>query len=106
MSRLKELKKPTLFMSGDRHLSEIIKVPLKTLGFESYEFTSSPMHSKVYPGAFKKNPSPHQVAGIDGQWNYMIFDIENHKTLVSIKVEDFGLNNQLFFSKKFKIPIQ
>jgi alkaline phosphatase D len=52
---LREENKPTLFASGDVHFSEVIDVPEELLGFQTYELTSSCLHSLTQPGLPKND---------------------------------------------------
>lgn len=53
MARLKDSQAVCVFASGDVHFSEICRVPKEYLGYESYEFVSSSMHSSFVPGMDK-----------------------------------------------------
>lgn len=68
------VRAPLLFISGDRHLSEIIKVPEQALGFATFEITSSGIHSSVFADSFRRTPSPHQLVGVAGKLNYTILE--------------------------------
>lgn len=54
VERLRAVNAPVVFASGDIHFSEIMRVPRERLGYETYEFTSSSMHS--YTGSGWENP--------------------------------------------------
>src|SRR5690606_34300134 len=45
---LKKMQTPIIFVSGDRHLSEIMHFPRGLFGRPSYELTSSPIHARTY----------------------------------------------------------
>lgn len=69
-------RRPVLFLSGDRHLTEIIKVPKEHLGFATYEITSSGVHARVFADAFDRAPNPHQLAGRAGEYNYTLIQVD------------------------------
>ncbi|MCK6598414.1 MAG: hypothetical protein L6Q37_08630 [Bdellovibrionaceae bacterium] len=50
ITHLKSLNKKILFASGDVHFSELISIPKNILGYQTYEITSSAMHSLTAPG--------------------------------------------------------
>lgn len=54
--RLSQLSSPVAFISGDVHFSEISKLEPEILGYESFEFTSSSIHSANPSSASKFNP--------------------------------------------------
>lgn len=56
VDELKKLNTPFIFVSGDRHLSEIMQFPRPLFGKPSFEITSSPIHAKMYPDTTDKNP--------------------------------------------------
>ncbi len=76
ISNLNEYKIPFMFLSGDRHLSEVMKVETELLSKSSYEITSSGFHAKTFPDSFKRSPNPRQLAGVSGEINYVIIDID------------------------------
>ena len=43
-----------VFLSGDRHFTEIMKIPHEMLGYQTYEFTASPVHTIPKPFIFPK----------------------------------------------------
>lgn len=73
-NRLRDIHKPLNFISGDRHLAEVMKIEPGQIGRETYELTSSGIHAKVFPDAFERHKNPRQVAGVAGEYNYMIVD--------------------------------
>src|SRR6185369_14543606 len=50
IDNLKAVKAPVVFASGDVHLSEIMRIPKERIGYETFEVTSSSMHSFVGTG--------------------------------------------------------
>lgn len=70
-----EAKKNSLayiFLSGDRHLAEVMKIKVKKSN--TIEFTSSGLHAKTYPNSWKEFPNPRKILGYSGLVNYMIFE--------------------------------
>lgn len=74
LTELGQLRVPVAFLSGDRHLVEVIQVPRQQLGYLTYEVTSSPLHARTYPNSFERHPSPHQIEGAAGKLNFVILD--------------------------------
>ncbi len=100
----KKVKVPLVFVSGDRHLTEILKVPKEALGYPTFELTSSAIHAKVYPNAFKKDPSPNQLAGADGVFNYLIMEImrADHGFL-QVDAQSFTLGEKQLYQKTLTV---
>lgn len=106
LKRWRLVKAPLLFISGDRHLTEIVKVPRKAIGFQTYELTSSPMHAKVFADAFIKSPSPNQLrgAGVAGEYNYMLVQpLRTGKKELEVDVQSYGPEHRLLFQRKLKV---
>lgn len=76
IARLKARGTPVAFISGDRHMTEVMRIERDVLGYETFELTTSPMHAKTYPGTIAKAPNPRQIAGKDGEVNFMILDLD------------------------------
>lgn len=72
LKRLKAQSSKAVFFSGDRHLAEIMQVPKETLGYVSFEVTSSSIHAAVYPSTWEKTPNPRQIEGVAGENNYAL----------------------------------
>ncbi|MCB9060833.1 MAG: alkaline phosphatase family protein [Halobacteriovoraceae bacterium] len=92
--------KPVLFLSGDRHLSEIQNIDKSYIGRQTFEITSSGIHAKVFPGSFEKYPNPNQIVGIDGQYNFTIIELKSLKnqSIINVKNEVYG--GKTSFQKK------
>jgi alkaline phosphatase D len=95
---------PLVFMSGDRRLSEILKVPAARLGYTTYELTSSPIHAQPSEA---KYPSPNQLVGADGQCNYIILElIRSERNFVQLDVQAFGLERKQLYQKTLTVKRQ
>ena len=76
LDQLKKSKSRVFFVSGDRHLTELMKIEPQVLGYSTYEMTSSAIHASVFLGAWEKHPNPRQISGVSGIENYSI--IQTH----------------------------
>jgi hypothetical protein len=98
---------PVVFLSGDRHLSEIIKVPKEYLGYPTFEITSSGIHAKVFPGNFERNPNPHQLVGKDGAYNFSLLDIKSATSKsLEMDVTSYGMDKTVFYQKTLTVKRQ
>lgn len=101
---LKKTKKPVVFISGDRHIAEVIRVEKSLLGYETYELTTSGLHSKMYPGAIAKHPNRRSVFGKDGESNYLILRIEPlEKGQQTFETVFWGEDLKVHLQQKFEI---
>lgn len=95
---------PLLFLSGDRHLTEIIKVPKTHLGYPTFEITSSAIHAKVFKEAFEKSPSPNQLVGKAGEYNYTVIEItEASARALKLDVKSFGVGKKLIYEQNLTV---
>lgn len=100
MSRLSKTNRTAMFLSGDRHLSEVNRVEKDLLGYETYEFTSSPLHAKTYPSNWDTIPNRRHVKGIAQKLNFNVLTVEAPEAngKLQLTVEAIGAKSQIFFS--------
>jgi alkaline phosphatase D len=104
LAQWKKARVPIVFVSGDRHMTEINEVSRKLMGYTTYELTSSAIHARVYKGSFERCPPPAQVVGVTGEMNYMILGIERaSKAQLKLNVQSFGLENKSLFQKTLTV---
>src|SRR5690606_32127208 len=89
LRRLKSQSAPVVFLSGDRHLAEIMEIPESLLGFRTFEITTSPIHAKVYDDPWKEFPNPRQIEGVAGVLNYAILETDTTSGF-SVRVRLYG----------------
>lgn len=89
LNDLKNKKSKIFFVSGDRHLNELMKIEAEQIGYETFELTSSAIHATLYPNAWKKHPNPRKIQGASGIYNYSIVELKN-LTPWSLSVESYG----------------
>jgi alkaline phosphatase D len=91
MNFLKEYKiNGVVFLTGDRHHSEIIRTERKGT-YSLYDITVSPLTSgtHTFGGAEKNNP--YRVLGIDEKQNYARFNFSGKRNERQMSVEFFGV---------------
>lgn len=95
---LRKINAHVVFASGDIHFSEIMKVPAATLGYDTYEVTSSSMHS--YTGGGWDNPLrvPNMFTN---EFNFMMIRSKNSGGVIKADVKTFGLKDQPYFHYQF-----
>ncbi|MGH1468551.1 MAG: alkaline phosphatase D family protein [Bdellovibrionales bacterium] len=101
LKSLKATGKKIAFVSGDRHLTEIMKIEKKVLGYETVEITSSGIHAKVFPGAFLKSPNPRGEVGKSGVYNYSV--IELYPKGRRFKVTSYGAKDWTHYTKEISL---
>ncbi len=95
---------PLLFLSGDRHLTEIMKTPVDALGYPSFEITSSGIHARVFSGAMNRDPNPRLLVGADGVYNYSILEfMRSGSNLLQVNVTAFAPEHKLLYQKNLTV---
>ncbi|MCW5715902.1 MAG: hypothetical protein KIT43_15430 [Bauldia sp.] len=74
LQRLSRIAAPAAFMSGDVHFSAIAAIGPERLGYPTYEFTSSSIHSTVNPG-----PVGRGKVVAERRHNFMTFDVDTRR---------------------------
>jgi alkaline phosphatase D len=103
LQTLRQSGAPLLFVSGDRHLSEIMKISRPLTEHTTYEITSSPIHSSVHPGAALQHENPRRIQVVDGQWNYVLIDAEQEKAIYRLDVSAKGHGSRVFFTESLQV---
>jgi phosphodiesterase/alkaline phosphatase D-like protein len=102
LKSMKKVNKAFVFVSGDRHLTEIMKIPHKEVGQNTFELTSSGIHSRTYPSGWDKFPNKRQLVGADLSLNYMLIDVQNFYPFEFSAISK-GPQNKILFSEKLKV---
>lgn len=94
MDFLKENKiNGVLFLTGDRHHSEIIKVD-RPGTYPLFDITVSPLTSHGYPFSEKEKNNPYRVIGFDLKQNYGRFSFSGKMNDRKLTVEFLGLKGE------------
>ena len=103
---LKNVQPPVVFLSGDIHYSEIAKIEKDLLGYETFEITSSPIHSFIFRSDSDKESwldNPRRIVSTK-EHNYLVVDSSLGEDL-NIKVISKGVKKSSpYFSKKLVVP--
>lgn len=103
LTKLKTLSAKVAFLSGDRHITEIMRIPKSLLGYQTYEFTSSPIHAKLYPGNWDKIPNPRQIASYDMQHNFMLLELERRVNGLHLQAASYAKGGKVLFSGDYTV---
>jgi alkaline phosphatase D len=82
-----------LFLTGDRHHSEIIKVNRQGT-YPLYDITASPLTSGTHTFDGPEKNNPYRVLGIDEKQNYTRFSFSGEKAERKMIVEFFGVKGE------------
>lgn len=100
LEELKTVRAPVAFTSGDIHFSEIMRIPPERIGYETYEFTSSSMHS--YTGEGWDNPA-RLPGAFTNEFNFMLLESTAGDKNLLVRARAVGRAQAPYFSSDVKI---
>lgn len=101
MGRLARLEAPVAFVSGDVHFSEVMRIERQVLGYETYEFTSSSMHSITVPGHHLRARNPRRMIST-WKHNFLLFEVDMRQGW-NIRCQSVSEGNSRNFAQNFSI---
>jgi hypothetical protein len=104
LTKLKKAKGPFWFVSGDRHLTELMAIEPAVVGYPTYELTTSAIHAKVFPSTWDQEPNPRQIAGAANEMNYAVVEskaVPGQPWALSIRA--MGLDGKKLYEKEITI---
>lgn len=104
VAELTKINTPFIFLSGDRHMSEIMQFPRGMFGKPSFEITSSPIHSKVYPD--RNDQNPWRVVSENAHPNFTIIDNLAQNDHWFLEIENFGVNGEPYYRREVAVFIK
>jgi hypothetical protein len=105
VNELKQIPTPFIFLSGDRHISEIMQFPRTLFGKPSFEITSSPLHAKIYDEK-EESKNPWRVVVEKSHVNFTIINNLAQDNHWFLDIENFGLNGELHFKREVAVYIK
>lgn len=103
LPQLGALPNPVIFLTGDRHLTEIMKIEEPNLNLNTFEITTSPLHAPTYPSPWKKTPNRRQIAGQAGALNFALIEAMNTNGNLNVAVALKTINNKTLFLRKMSV---
>ncbi len=104
VEELKKVPTPFVFVSGDRHMSEIMQFPRALFGKPSFEITSSPIHAKMFPGGVDKNP--WRVVANKEAFNFTMIQNTAQDDHWFLNVEDIGEKGEVIYKRELAVFIK
>jgi alkaline phosphatase D len=104
VSELKGIPTPFIFISGDRHMSEIMQFPRSLFGKPSFEITSSPLHGKVHDN--QNDHNPWRVVDIRGKVNFNMIESEARENHWFLNVASIGENGETYYTRELAVYIK
>ena len=94
-------KSPVVFLTGDRHLSELLKI--KNSPYITYELTTSPIHAAVYPAPKNFSLSKRHLHFVSGKLNYALIKSQSQKAGLQAFIQVYGKGKKLLYSENLSI---
>jgi len=95
---------PAVLVSGDRHLAELMRIPAGYFGFTTFELTTSAIHAKTFPDAWKDSPNRRKIEGASGVLNYAVVEsAAPTRGAISARIRAFGPGSSLLFERQVRI---
>lgn len=104
VTELKALGTPFIFLSGDRHMSEIMQFPRSLFGLPSFEITSSPMHARVFDQTQPRNP--WRVVSTERKVNFTMIDSVARDNHWFMDVENIGEEGDINYRRELAVFIK
>lgn len=106
LTSLKDVSTPFVFVSGDRHMTEIMQFPKALFGQLSFEFTSSPLHGKLYPGPGVAANNPWRVIARDDQLNFMLVQTSLEESSWNIDIRSLNHEGKELFRRDLSLTTE
>ena len=95
-----QVRAAIVMLSGDRHLAELQRLEAALFGYETWELTSSAVHAKTYPDAWKDATNARQTEGKSGALNYALVDVGPSE----LRFRARGLDGATWFDRVVPVP--
>lgn len=99
LQKLQSIEAPVLFGSGDVHFSELMQIEKTKLGYETFEITSSSMHSMTSPWVNTRKTNPRRIATT---WHYNFVMCQGNATQpgrLRFKTTSLGKDVRVYFDR-------
>lgn len=102
---MKNVTAPVVFASGDVHLSEIMQISADKVGYDTFEVTSSSMHSYLGGNPWKNILRMPEM--ICTEFNFMVIESQfiqrgAHAGL-KVNLQTLGMSKQPYFTNSFEV---
>lgn len=107
LAQLKALKARVIFISGDRHLTELMEIKGTEFGFPTYELTTSAIHAGTYADGWAKFPNPRKIEGASGVINYAVVESEVvNRTGLKLRISAFGPEKRVLYDRRVSVGLK
>ncbi|MNJ92649.1 PhoD-like phosphatase [compost metagenome] len=92
LKKLSKKESPIIFLSGDVHFSEVMRIEERVLGYKTVEITSSSIHSATFPGVDNLR-NPRRIVST-WHFNFVIIESSYNKSTREWQLTSKSYNNK------------
>ncbi|MFN3455171.1 MAG: hypothetical protein ACK41T_09455 [Pseudobdellovibrio sp.] len=100
-AKLAKVQAPVAFVSGDVHFSETMKIEPQVLGYQTFEITSSAMHSFTVMGNHNRKKNPRRLDATS-KHNFNIITLDNTQGEFKFDLT-CSADNKVIYQRSFAI---
>ncbi len=100
LDELSEIDAEVVFLSGDKHYTEIMEIPDDKLGYKTYELTSSPIHNNPKSFLF---PNPLRVEGADNTTNFTLVEVSEAGGGLRLRATSYTVGGRVLYSGDYTV---
>ena len=100
LDELKKLDTEVVFLSGDRHFSEIMEIPDDKLGYKTYELVAGPIHAKTKPFLFH---NPLRIEGADNITNFTLVEVSEAGGGLRLRATSYTVGGRVLYSGEYTV---
>lgn len=102
LQRMSKSQAPVVFASGDVHFSELMTLEPALLGYQTYELTSSSMHSLNLPWQTIRYTNPRRITST-GKHNFLLVESSGDRSGLDIRVTSLGAGRAEYFKESLAV---
>lgn len=103
VNELKGIPTPFIFLSGDRHMSEIMQFPRSLFGKPSFEITSSPLHARIFN---TEDKNPWRVVSQINKMNFTVIQNVAEENHWFLDVHNIGEKGETNYRRELAVYIK
>lgn len=103
VQELKKISTPFIFVSGDKHLSEIMQFPRSLFGKPSFELTAGPLNGPMTPEEFD---NPWRVIKNDRHQSFTLLENSSEDNHWFIDVKNIGKDGKIYYQRDLAVFIK
>ncbi len=94
---------PSILVAGDKHYSEIQKLELQLLGYETFEVTSSGIHSGVHMARRRRDIHRTRRIAHENKHNFILAETTVSTGGIKGTLVGYGANSHIYFQLPFEV---